>query len=127
MANQRLSLLLAGSCYYYLTGSGALDGWHAYKKQLIYRQMAKRGQLLTLDQIESKLGYKVGSLENAEDDFGAFYSDLTAVSEDLYERALRELEGYRKQKAQETAWSYELLRPGESKVSCIGDIDSYRI
>lgn len=78
--------------------------------------MAKRRQLLTLGQIESKLGYKIDSLENAEDEVDAFYSDLTAVPKSSYERALRDLDENKK-RTREAASSYELPLPGEPRVS----------
>jgi hypothetical protein len=79
--------------------------------------MAKRRQLLTLDQIESKLGYKIDSLENAAEDVSTFYSDLSAVPKSSHERALRELDEYRKQEVQGTASSHELPLLGVPKVS----------
>lgn len=53
--------------------------------------MAKRRKLLTLDQIESELGYPIDYLNNFNS-IGSFYSDLTPLSKDSYARAQTELD-----------------------------------
>lgn len=71
--------------------------------------MAKRGQLMTLEQIENILGYKVDYTDDAAEGAGPwFYSDLTQVSSSTYQRAIRELEEYNKQKNRKTASGQEL-------------------
>lgn len=68
--------------------------------------MAKQRQLHTLDRIESRLGYKVDYINNADEGTFMFYSDLTPVSRSPYEKALRELD---KQRCQRPMVAHDLL------------------
>jgi hypothetical protein len=77
--------------------------------------MARRRQPLTLQQIEGKLGYTFDYSNGPDNDaIGIFYSDLIPVSKHPYERALKELDEYSKQK---TALRLQLLDRGFRKVS----------
>ena len=79
--------------------------------------MARKRQLPTIDQIESKLGYKLDYSNNIDDDIPTFYSDLTPVPNNAYERALREFDVARKQKVKGAESLHGLLLPGAEKVS----------
>ncbi|EED17211.1 hypothetical protein TSTA_022650 [Talaromyces stipitatus ATCC 10500] len=81
--------------------------------------MAKRRQLPTIDQIESKLGYKLDYLDNVDDDIPTFYSDLTPVPNSAYERALREFDVARKQELKGADSSHGLPILGAPKTSSI--------
>ncbi|OKL62724.1 hypothetical protein UA08_01896 [Talaromyces atroroseus] len=75
-------------------------------------------QLLTVEQIEDKLGYIFDYLDDPESEAtSTFYSDLTRVSNNPYERALKELDEYTKQN---TAPRQQL--PGR----CLPKVDDHR-
>ncbi|THC87575.1 hypothetical protein EYZ11_012979 [Aspergillus tanneri] len=61
--------------------------------------MAKRRALMTLEQMEEKLGYKVASLYDTH--VQHFYSDLTTVPKNVYEKTRDELDECFRTKYQE--------------------------
>ncbi|KAF3479940.1 uncharacterized protein GIQ15_06916 [Arthroderma uncinatum] len=58
--------------------------------------MAKQRSVLTLDEMEKRLGYKVAVLDNPNEKRERFYSDLTPVPESVYEQTRKELDDYHK-------------------------------
>ena len=53
--------------------------------------MAKRRPLISLAEVEDRLGYKLAPLDDADTE-ERFYSDLTRVPLEIYERTLHELD-----------------------------------
>ena len=60
--------------------------------------MAKAKPSLTLVEMESKLGYKVDSLNYPEESVKRFYSSLRPVPDSRYEKTKEEFEVYEKKK-----------------------------
>lgn len=56
--------------------------------------MAKAKPSLTLVEMESKLGYKVDSLNYPDESSKRFYSDLRPISNSIYEKTREEFEEY---------------------------------
>jgi hypothetical protein len=59
--------------------------------------MAKRRPRLTLEEMEKRLGYSVGLVNYYRHCTKRFYSDLTPVPDDIYERTEIELSEHAKQ------------------------------
>ena len=60
--------------------------------------MAKRKPILTLVEMETRLGYKVDSLNYPDDGVTRFYSNLRPVPNSICERTQIEFERYEKQR-----------------------------
>lgn len=58
----------------------------------IDNEMAKRRPPVSLEHMENVLGYKISVSESAQ--YKRFYSDLTTVPSDVYERTKREFEEF---------------------------------
>lgn len=58
--------------------------------------MAKAKPSLTLEEMESKLGYKVDSLSYPDEGVTRFYSDLEPIPSSVYEKTRKEFEEYEK-------------------------------
>ncbi len=56
--------------------------------------MAKRRPMLTLVEMERKLGYSIDASNYPNDGEKRFYSDLRPVSTNVYERTKKEFEAY---------------------------------
>lgn len=61
--------------------------------------MAKRRPTLSLERMESDLGYKVDALNHSGSSMVHFYTDFRPIVHSIYERTLREFEELEKQKA----------------------------
>lgn len=60
--------------------------------------MAKCKPTLTLEEIERKLGYQIGSLNYPDEGVKRFYSDLRPVPRSVYERSKKEFEEYERRR-----------------------------
>lgn len=94
--------------------------------------MAKRKPVFTLAEMEKELGYKIEPLTRSNVDAKRFFSDLSPVSDGVYERTKREYEYLKYSKGLERMGCDILPDLGESKVSILFefpflDLTSFRL
>lgn len=56
--------------------------------------MAKRRPPISLSEMEERLGHTAAELSDSDDEEQRFYSDLSPISKDRYEKTRRELDEY---------------------------------